>query len=386
MSILTFSDTPILRAEITMPENGRWFAQIEATAEEVPDGTTAMLTSYDGALSLVATLLRGKMVADRFTAVLVGGRGGIDKPVTSQGYRSATAQIIADGICAEVGEQLAPSPTLPFTSLTSWTRPAGTARAALDSLSKAIGVPWRINALGLVEFSEVLYLPADDENAVELDRNEARGALTLAVEVPRLLPGTTIREVKAVSVVHEIGDQVLTTVFYASIDRVRAAFDRLVLRALPRLDLFARYEAKVISQAADDTLDLAPIDERIPGLSRVPIRSFGPGVRVLVSPGSRVMLGWDGADPSRPYCEAFDPKVGTTTAFELKSPSIKLGVPESAELVALAAKVDANFAAITDAIENWAVVAGDGGAAGKTILSDACGGFVSVAATNVKVS
>lgn len=323
MSALTFAGKSVQAARIMMPENGAWVAQIELVAEEVPVGTSTTLESFDGKLSLSGTVMRGKMIADRYTALVVAGGGGLEKNVTAQGYRSSPAQIIASGICAEVGETLAPSAAL-ADILTSWTRAAGPARSALDLLSEYLGVPWRINALGMVEFSEPLYLPADDETAVEIDRDEARGVLTLGVEVPRLLPGTTIRDVQARTIVHTLDESgIQTQVFYGKHERARGAFDRLVARALPQLDLLARYEARVVAQSpVDDTLELFPVDVRIPPLSSVQLLVPAPGFRVLVAPGARVLLGWDGGDPSKPYAEAFGRTAGATTKLEVTATAI----------------------------------------------------------------
>lgn len=325
MSALTCNGHPVVAARLTMPESGAWVGQLELVAEEVAVGALVTLASFDGKLTLVGTVVRGKMIADRYTALVVGGAGGLEKNVTAQGYRTSPAQIVAAGICTEVGETLAPSPDLAVL-LTSWTRAAGSARAALDSLAKHLGVPWRVNALGLVEFGAPLYLPADDETAVELDRDEARGVLTLGVEVPRLLPGTTIREVQARTIVHTLDESgIQTLVLYGAHERMRGAFDRLVSRALPRLDFLARYEARVVAQSpADDSLELFPVDERIPPLSSVPLLVPAPGFRILVAPGARVLLGWDGGDPSKPYAEAFGRTAGTTTKLDIAATQIVL--------------------------------------------------------------
>lgn len=413
---------PVFAGTITLPENGRWYAKVSMSAEEISEGSSAILTTDEGTPWLVGTLMRGKLVEDRFDALLVAGAGKLDETVPAQGYRSTSAQIVASSICSAVGETLAPSPLLASTILASWTRTEGTAKRALDALALELGVPWRINALGLVEFSAVTYAAADDETAVELDRSDARGILTLSVEEPRLLPGTTIRGVSARTVVHDVGAN-MTEVHYRGPERAREAFARLVSRALPRLDYLARYEARVVAQSpADDTLELSPVDERIPGVSGVPLRVPSPGMRVLVSPGARVLLGWDGGDPSKPFAESFSS--GTTlrldlvgnemnlgdestaamaikalsvllqaTSLSVSAPSIAigggsvtLGNQASAKLLAIAEKVDANFAALKSAVAGWTPVANDGGAAGKTALSSALSAMPSVAATDTKGS
>lgn len=375
---------PVFAGTITLPENGRWYAKISMSAEEISEGSSVILTTDEGTPWLVGTLLRGKLVEDRFDALLVGGAGKLDETVPAQGYRSTSAQIVASSICSAVGEILAPSPLLASTILSSWTRSQGPAKLALDSLALELGVPWRVNALGLVEFSPVTYAAADDETAVELDRSDARGILTLSVEEPRLLPGKTIRGVSARTVVHDVGANV-TEVHYRGSERTRETFAALVARALPRLDYLARYEARVVAQSpADDSLELSPVDERIAGLSGVPLRVPSPGTRVILSPGARVLLGWDGADPSKPFAESFSS--GTTTRLELKADEVRLGDPDAAKLLAIAEKVDSNFAALKDAVNTWTVVPGDGGAAGKAKLAAALGAIASVAASDTKGS
>ena len=413
---------PIFAGTITLPENGRWYAKVSISAEEISEGSSAVLTTDEGTPWLIGTVLRGKLVEDRFDALLVGGAGKLDETVPAQGYRSTSAQIVASSICSAVGETLAPSPLLASTILSSWTRAEGPAMRALDALALELGVPWRVNALGLVEFSPVTYAAADDETAVELDRSEARGLLTLSVEEPRLLPGTTIRGVSARTIVHDLGANT-TEVHYRGPERARETFAKLVARALPRLDYLARYEARVVAQSpADDTLELSPVDERIPGLSGVPLRVPAPGMRVLLSPGARVLLGWDGADPSKPFAESFvsgttllldlvgnEMNLGdeSTTAFTiqalalalqatalsvsastvaLEGGSVTIGNQTTATHVALAEKVDAHFAALKTAVRDWVPVANDGGAAGRDALLSALDEMTSVAATDTRAS
>ncbi len=387
MSVLNANDSPVFSARITLPESGRWFARVELSAEEIAEGSPVTLASYDEVLSLAGTVLRGKMVADRYLALLVGGAGQLDQIVPKLAYRSVSAQIVAEGICSAVGEALAPSPAL-ATILPSWSRTVTDARAALDSLSLALGVPWRFDEQGRVLFGDPLYLEADDENAVEIDRDDATGRLLLGVEAPRLLPGTTIRGVKARTVIHSVNDSGCETeVFFGDTERVRGAFKRLARSAAPRVDFFARYEAKVIRQSpVDDSLELVPDDERVAPISDVPIRVPAPGFRVLVAPLSKVLLGWEGGDPQRPFCEAFSRLAGSATRVDVKSPDVRLGDPDLAKTLSIAEKVDANFNGIKSALAGWVVAGGDGGAAGKAALLSAANAFVAVGTTHTKGS
>lgn len=89
----------------------------------------------------------------------------------------------------------------------------------------------------------------------------------------------------------------------ADLDRLRAALDALIRWTTREQPYLRLYPATVRAQAADGTLDLDPDDAAIrgTGLSGVPIRHGIPGVTVEISPGQRVMLGFEAGDPRRPY-------------------------------------------------------------------------------------
>ena len=91
-----------------------------------------------------------------------------------------------------------------------------------------------------------------------------------------------------------------------------------VLRVLtrePRIDYLALYPATVLIDHGDMTLDLQPDDERLPYLVRVPLRVFLPGTYVKVKPGSRALVGFEGADPARPVAHLWE--AGSTLVVEI---------------------------------------------------------------------
>src|SRR5207245_2315320 len=72
--------------------------------------------------------------------------------------------------------------------------------------------------------------------------------------------------------------------------------------AFPAVDFLTLYDAKVVSQSTDlATVDLQPVDMRLPGLQRVPLRIGLPGTKVQFSSGAIVRLGWDRGNPQFPY-------------------------------------------------------------------------------------
>lgn len=117
-------------------------------------------------------------------------------------------------------------------------------------------------------------------------------------------------------------------------DRLKRAFERLVLYAVAsgnQVDYRAYYPAKVVAQAADFTLELIPDDTRLPSLSKVPLRLGVPGVQAKVAPGSRVLLFFEGGEPSSPAASLFQSSsllelvVTASTKVTVNAPDVRLG-------------------------------------------------------------
>lgn len=85
-------------------------------------------------------------------------------------------------------------------------------------------------------------------------------------------------------------------------DSLKGAILALVRAAMPTVDYFALYRARVVSQSSDRaTLELAPEDPRLPGMSKVPVKAGIPGATWTVTAGAYVLVGWEGGDPQRPH-------------------------------------------------------------------------------------
>ena len=81
---------------------------------------------------------------------------------------------------------------------------------------------------------------------------------------------------------------------------------KVIQNQVAHIDYFTLYDAKVVSQSADGAMvDLQPGDQRLPGLSKVPLRLGLPGTVVKFAPGQYVRLGWDRGNPQMPYACLF---------------------------------------------------------------------------------
>ena len=89
---------------------------------------------------------------------------------------------------------------------------------------------------------------------------------------------------------------------------LRAELARFVRAVTARFEHAVLYPATVRAQADDGTLALElDAGAPVPSLVGVPIRHGLPGVTaVAVQAGARVRVGFDGADPSRPFAVLWD--------------------------------------------------------------------------------
>jgi hypothetical protein len=158
----------------------------------------------------------------------------------------------------------------------------------------------------------------------------------------------------------------------------------------PRRKLRALYQAKVVKYSAG-FVDLVPDDPDLPSMAAVPLRHGIPGLSIdSISPGTSILVGWSGYDPSAPYCALWSGSEGGVTAT-WTADTLTLGaslgavapVTSDPYLSAESLYFDAIVVAVTAAL----TALGLGGAA--STLAAAQAGFKSqasrYAATNVLV-
>ncbi len=106
------------------------------------------------------------------------------------------------------------------------------------------------------------------------------------------------------------------------VDRLKGHLARLIATMFARVDYFALYACTIVVQNADGSLEFKPDSDKLPGMSRVPIRLGLPNSTVKVAPGSRVLLGFENGDPARPVASLWD--TATCTELVVNGTTIKL--------------------------------------------------------------
>lgn len=96
----------------------------------------------------------------------------------------------------------------------------------------------------------------------------------------------------------------------SDLDKLKALFARLLQPLERRIDYFALYEAEVVAQHEDGSLELQPFAEevrrKLPPLNRIAVRYGVPGITAKVKEGGSVLVGFAQADPKKPYALIFD--------------------------------------------------------------------------------
>lgn len=126
--------------------------------------------------------------------------------------------------------------------------------------------------------------------------------------------------------------------------RILEGFARLVDSLTWRIDYLALYPCRVVAQRADGTLDLHAEDARLGSPAAVPYRTL-LGVSLEVPAGSRILLGFEGGDPSRPVALLWE--LGTATTVKINGGSV--GVARLGDDVTRSAALQTWMAAVTTA-------------------------------------
>lgn len=315
--MLTINDRAVLTLDLLMPSSRAWVATGEVEGDEPLSGAVEL--SEGDEVVFRGTVLEAGDFGGRTGFRIVGGAGGLSTVVRAQSYRAATAALPIQDILGQAGEALtAPlESSLAASSLAEWATGAWEASRALDDLAEYLGVSWWVDALGGVSFgaSRALAIPA--ELTVVAEDTQGR-TLTVAPDTGSewvLRPGATVDGRQVTSVRFRLSDgRLRIECRYESLG-LAGLIEAIVERATRKMAYLAVYPSTVHSQASDGTLQVFPDDERIPKMAGVKLSLPVPGAEVRVRSGARVLLGFEGGDPAKPYATGWGSEGFESVAF-----------------------------------------------------------------------
>lgn len=328
MADVLLAGIPVLAGDLILPRWGNWTAHLQL--QDAPPTGRVTLTWLG--TELQGYVLHGGEHEGRCAALVVGGAGGLGGEIAAAGYDATVrVQDLLQRIAADAGEEIAP---LTLTaSVPAWARMRGTAGAALDELARVSGLVWRVQLDGKIWMGAETW-PAATLEGVLQDLDPALPCAALAPDALSVLPGQTLEGRRVGTVVYTVdpGAHRARAWFEdegAQDDPLRAGLYQIAREALRGVDYLALYPCKVVTQRGDGTLDLEPESPRVPPLTSVRPRVPCHGAKLTVPAGARLLLGFDGGDPSRPYAALWEQGSGGKAVARVGDKS-KIGAPLSA--------------------------------------------------------
>lgn len=311
MSDLQVNGIDVLDGIVQMPRVGRWTADLRLDSATVPSGSIT-LASADNTLSLKGAVRRGGEYTEVGHVHLVGGTGGLESEAAPVYFRSVTLQTPLNALLQSLGEALSPTSdaTALNTFLPRWTRERGPGGPALARLADAAGVGWRVLDDGTVWLGQDTFADAsvgEDEYELLEDRPAEFRVLIATEQIPsKIRPGTTFRDKRVAFVEYRVavGGTVTTQVWFerntTNSHPVLGPMQSVIRDTMRETRFHRLYEARVIEQNGDDSLNVMLDDDSLPHMTEVPLRTFAPGISVRVAAGARVQIAFEGGNPSKP--------------------------------------------------------------------------------------
>lgn len=314
MSTATLAGHRVTHARVHLPAWGVWWAEASIDEEATLSGAVALALAD---LKLTGTVMSGGIGPQgRASYRIAGGAGGWGRAIASKSYANdaglKASTVIADAATA-CGETV-DAATLPTTRLgPAFVREAAPAARVLEQVAPA---GWYVGEDGVTRIGRRAAVTLAAPASVGLV-DGAFGTVALAADsIAAIVPGITVEGLEAVDVLHELapGAALRSTLWGSGVSTTarRLAAQRRIYEQLdPRRRYRAIYEYRVVTQDGE-RVNLQPIRVSVgmPDLSRVPIRPGIPGARANVTLGTRVLVGFIEADPSRPVVLGFEDAEG----------------------------------------------------------------------------
>ncbi len=298
-------------ARVTIPAWGASYADVTLDGEISLSGPVTLQIAD---LSLSCTVLAGGPAKGRSFFRLVAGAGGWGKELPARSYANDAGVKLAtvlNDAAGEVGEIFDQTTIDQSARLGPYfTRPADQACRLLEQLSPGA---WYVREDGKTCLGQrpagTLAATATATSQVDL----AKGTVTIASDtIASVLPGVVVSGLTAVDVEHEITSKggLRTTIWAqqgAGMSRRLAAWRALDEQLDPLRAFRGFYEYRVVTLNGN-RLNLQPVrvSTGMPNLQNVVMRPGVAGCNPTTMLGSRVVVGFVNADPTRPVVLAFE--------------------------------------------------------------------------------
>jgi len=295
---------------LTIPRVGLWSAEVEVDADAVLSGDVDLVIE---GRTWRGTVHRGGVELARGHWRIVGA-GALLAALGPQAFRNTTLADVLRETVLGAGCTLAADLGDLSAAVSAWHRRAAPATHTLAAVAEAAGFAWRSLADGTLWCGDDAFAALSLSGVELLDASPSLGRYELAgTSALDVLPGRTVAldgaDVRVGLVEHRQHGAALRTVVWSERDadvgagagRLRAALAAIVRAETRRVDYHAFYPATVLSQdGAGGPLDLRPDSADLPPPQAVPLRTL-PGVKLTIPAGTRVLLGYEGGDPARPF-------------------------------------------------------------------------------------
>ena len=308
MSDLTLNGARVMSADLILPHEGRWTADVHADLDAVPArGSSAVLhllgRDYLGAVEDIGSI--GGVTSVR----VVGGTKGLDKTAKARGYlNGTTVGRLWQDLLSELGETPAGDAAALTTTLQRWERVTAVGTDLVGQIADLAGALWRTRADGVQWIGQDAWT-ATTADWTLIGGSLESGRLEISAEVMTLDPGQVLDGIRVRSLIHKVRPETSRTTLILDRDN---AVDNPVLRMVDRWlrrrgwDYSRPQPGKAVSQNADGTLEVQLDDTTRPAERRCPIRWGLPGVTAKIQPGARVLVEWERGSPQNPVVTAWD--------------------------------------------------------------------------------
>lgn len=325
---------PLIASTLAFPRVGTWFADLEVDAEEASAFDRVAIETDAGTFLGRIDPGTALAVGGRVKARAIGGNAGFRTPIEPKFYRSIPARTVLSDALAVGGEKLSPTSTDIDEILPFWTRHEATVGESFEECVAFLGCTWRVLDDGTVWVGKETWPAAKvgADAAILAEVPSARSALL--ADASKLRPGQTFngRHVGRVEIETAAGGERTVAYFQdedTDGDPVRVALTKIVRQMTRTIDFLAMYPARVVKQNGDGTLELRLSSERMPSMSRIPIRYGVPGVRAKVKAGSFVAVEFERGSPASPVATVWDRE--SVSELTIKADNV---VVDAADIVA----------------------------------------------------